>query len=320
MPKKLKIALFSVAAAAIGCACGRDEVRDSVPEPVVRLDRAVASGAGFDSLLSVGWGDLATVVGAESPAEYASSAVVEVFQPDVDRLLPSLDSVEAVLGTVRAGLAEILPSVDWCTTYAVVWPYSQSVMYGADGNVLVALNHYLGADYPGYQGRFPDYMRVLKSPSRLPADVAEMLIESNYPYVEPTDRPASLLNRMLHQGAVLHAVSRVLPPDTPAATLLGITPGQADWLSSNEAAVWRRMMEADMVYSADNELADRLLRRAPASSYITPDAPGGTARYIGMKIVEAYLAKNPEVADSMLLTSEFYNSTQSLISSQYAPR
>lgn len=321
MPQKLKITLLSaLVCGAVAAGCSRGEAFER--EPLVRLDRAIASGAELDSVMQAGWADLASVAGAGSPGEYAATEAVAVFQPDVESRLPALDSVEHVLGRVRAVMSESLPEVGWRTTYAVVWPYSQSVVYGYDGNVLVALNHYLGADYPGYQGRFPAYLSRLKSVERLPVDVAEMLVDGNYGYVAGPEFTPALINRMLHRGAVLYTMAQLLPPDTPLWTLLGVSAEQAGWLEDNEAAMWRRMMEAGMVYASDPQLADRLLARAPVSAAISADAPGGAAGFIGLRIVEAYVRSKglgPGVHPE-LLTPQFYNSMQSLIDSEYAPR
>ncbi len=303
--------------------CGCSPSADSPaapPEPMLRLDRAVAAGSLPDSVMELGWSDLSAVMGGISLADFSAGSAVAVFQPDVERRLPALDFIESVLGSLRATLPDSLPAVEWSATFAMVWPYSQSIVRTPDGNLFVALNHYLGEDYPGYSGTYPDYLVRLKRPAMLPVDVAESLIAGSYPYVAPADGSPTLMARMLHSGAVAYAMSRLLPADTPLSDLLGIAPDQLSRLQADEPALWRALMERQLIWSTDPGLADRLLRRAPSSPAIAPDAPGLAARFIGLQIVRSYVERHPSVPLSFLLSPSFYNSRQSLIDSQYAPR
>lgn len=304
---------------AVGSACSGSH-GDASPEPLLRLDRALVTDSVLSPEMAAGWADMASAMGFDGPhSDFASLPAVELFEADVERMMPPLDSVETVLGRLRANLAAELPRIGWQRTFAIVWPYNQSVTYGADGSVLVALNHYLGADYPGYKGRFPEYIAANKRPAMLPVDVAEALVRSEYGFTADPDTPPTLLSRMLHEGALILAMKSALPDGTPLDALLGISPEQARWLTDNEAAVWHTMMERQMVYNSDPALADRLLGRSPVSSAIGPEVPGRAATYIGLRIVEAYRRQNPDVTVSRMLSPDFYNSNQSLIDSRYAP-
>lgn len=328
MPKNRKIRLLAfglATASTLGACIGGDGAADNRPTPpetMLRLDLAIAADSALDPVMAAGWDDMASAMGTDiSCSDYSGLPAVKLFSADVQRLLPPLDSVETVLGHVKARMAEQLPDIGWKRTFAIVWPYSQSISYCSDGSVLVALNHYLGADYPGYASRFPAYIAANKTPGMLPVNLAEAILSSEYAYAGPDNgNPPTLLNRMLHDGAIAYAMKSCLPAATPLSTLLGISPEQAEWLIRNEAEVWRLMMERRLIYSTDPQLADRLLGRAPASHAISPDAPGMTARFIGMRIIEAYAGTHPGTTIGQMLSPDFYNSTQSLIDSNYAPR
>lgn len=318
MPKKLKIGLFTALLAALFSACSGGGAAE--PEQFLRLDRAVASGVMPDSVMAEGWSQMSAMMGGLSLEDYSSSVAVKVFQPDVERILPDLDSLQTVVGSVKESLRELLPELRWHRTYAMVWPYDQSVVYdAAAGNLYVALNQYLGENYPGYSGRYPQFLAENKRPAMLPADITEALLQSAFPYQAPADESSPLIYQMLHDGAVAYAMTRLLPPDTPLYAILGLSPDRVKWLQENEASVWRSMMEGQLVYNTDPALAARLLRRAPSSPMISAAAPGQTARFIGLRIVESYVNHNRETTIRQLLSPEFYNSTQSLIHSKYAP-
>lgn len=251
------------------------------------------------------------IVGKDySRAEYAVSAPVAAFVPEIRRSLPPLDSVEQVLGHALQG-------ADSISLYAVASPYSQAVVTHPDGYVFIALNHYLGPDSPVYAGRFAAYERRRKTLSRLPADVMEALTVGRHP--AELDSRSTLLNNMLYRGAVLQNVLESMPEGTPEATILAMTPEEYAWCVGNEANIWRSIIGQDMLYSTDQTLIHRLLQPAPSSPAISADAPGQTALFAALKIVQSYLRAHPSAKASQLLSPAFYNSNQSLIDSNYTP-
>ncbi len=323
MPQNKKIRLFAAMLWPVMWGCsgptGNNDVAEA--EPMLRLDRAIAAhdSCGLDPEMEKGWTSLAPLIGNPDLLDYSSGMAVKVFQPDVDKVFSRMDSLELVLGHVRESAGTLLPDIDWRRTYTVVWPYSQSVITDGEGNLYLALNHYLGADYAGYAGRFPSYMVANKRKEMLPVDATEALVRSSYPYVQPLDEMAPLVYRMIYEGAVAYAVKQLLPEGTADSTVLGMDAAQMEWLYGNEAAVWHTMMERQLVYDTDPAVADRLLRRAPGSPVISVSAPGQTACYMGLRIVEAYVRSHPDVTLKQMLTPELYNSTQTLIDSKYAP-
>ncbi len=79
-------------------------------------------------------------------------------------------------------------------------------------------------------------------------------------------------------------------------------------------------MAADnLIYSTDMSIARRLSEPSPSSTLISPNLPGRVGRYIGYRIVDAYIANNPGTKLSDILSPDFYNSPSVLINSGYAP-
>lgn len=236
---------------------------------------------------------------------YEESAAVKAFNPIVESQLPPLDSVEMVLGHAMRGYdVELI---------GVVSPYNQAVVTHPQGYVFIALNHYLGADNAIYAGRFADYERQRKTLQRLPSDVMEAVLAQKYP-AQFTDTP-TLLNHLLYRGALLRAVLEAMPEGTPEATVLGMTQEQYDQCVDNEALIWKTLIEGQMLYSTDPAMIERLLSPAPSTPLISADAPGQVVLFTALQIAKKSGKKAIE-----LLKPEYYNSNQSLIDSQYAPR
>lgn len=245
---------------------------------------------------------------------YSKSPGVSIFTPDVLRLIPSTDSISEALGIIRHNLNIMLPKIKWPEINAITSTYNQSVYVG-DSLLLVGLNHYLGEDYEGYS-RFETYQRQTKTISHLSYDILEAILLTNYPY-KPSDDDI-VINHILYNGAIAYALKMCIESAT-MNEILGCTPAQLSWLNINEAKIWQTMIERQLLFSTDTNLAKILIRPAPSCSVIHPDAPGRVGRYIGFRIVESYMKNNTNAQCEYLLSPEFYNNQQSLIVADYSP-
>ena len=299
-------------------ACSKSSRQADAPEAeVVPLYSYIASGHVPDSDSTVLRAFMRTV--SEEPLTpelveaWMSSQAVSVFTPDVDSVFTDTAYVARSLGGILAnaesqGLA--LPRRLYAT---VVYGRPESVLF-VDSVMLVALNHYLGADYPGYS-HWPVYMRLGKTPQALPYDLAEALVATSYPYsLEGGD--ATALSRMIYEGVLTHA-KMSLVPDGSLGDALGYTDAQMRWLEENEGSIWRSIIHRQLLYDTSESTADRLVAPSPEVSVVEPAAPGRVGRYIGSRIVSAYLADHPDATLPQMLSPEFYKGNSVLINSQY---
>ncbi len=247
---------------------------------------------------------------------YASSQAVRVFGPDVRRILPDLSEEERQIGIAFGRLAAMdstlfLPD----KIYGVVTPYSQSVML-IDSIIFVGLNHYLGADYAGYEG-FENYKRIRKVPQRMAYDVVEALVRSRYPYGVPYDK-ATALSRMQYEGAILYVMKHCFPGIT-YQELLGYSDSEMTWAEDNERRIWQELAGRELLYSTDPSVSAKLVNPSANTNIINPSAPGMTGRYVGYRIVEKYVENHPEIHLTELLRPAFYSSAETLKNSGYRP-
>ncbi len=300
---------------------------DSVPPVAIeRFDRAVGSfgtmpESGKDSVVSLYepvikvMGRIENVADADSLMSMLSaSRATAVFQPDIESYLPDLSAAEASLGVLKdrmAASAVGFPS----RVFGAVIPYDQSVII-ADSIAIIGLIHYLGYDYPGYAG-FDDYRRQLKVPSRIAGDLAEALVYTSLPYV--SDAGATALSRMIYEGLVLAVVMEALP-DLTLQSALAYDDGQMDWALQNEARIWEKMATDNMLYNSDPAVAMRLVAPSPSTNIVNPSSPGRIGRFVGYRIVEAYLSVNPEKSPDQLLSDRAYYNASFLVGSGYTGR
>lgn len=303
--------------------CSRKE---ATPCHLVPLYRAAAQwprtpDAARDSILHADSAELRAmfaVSGIHAPLDsamdmWSRSMAVKIFTPATDSVFPTLTPLSEALGIILANAADAGIDFPKRRYAAVVWGNMKSIVF-ADSTMLIALNHYLGADYPGYAGRWPDYMRTTKTPAHLPYDIAEALVAVRYPFVE--SEQATVLSHLLYEGAIVKAVL-TLVPDATLAEALGWTDDQLKWAEENSQNLWRVVVGRRLLYDTSRATASRLLDPAPSTSVLSPESPGRTGRFIGYSIICAYIEAHGKVALPDLLSPEFYNNQSVLIESGY---
>lgn len=252
----------------------------------------------------------------ESIDSMKNSAAFKIFYADVMERLPISDrqTLEKSLSRVSQKFKEGFPKVpDYCY-YEVISPYAQTIMT-SDSMMFIAVNHYLGEDYEAYRG-MEDYVKRVKIPTHIPYDVVEAALSIAYPYEPSSD--ATLLNRLLYEGAMVNAILEVTGGDI--TSLNGWDESQLRLLKDNEKNAWQTLIGYDYLYSTDRSLASKLFSPAPSTGLLSPDAPGRAGRFVGYKIVRSYIDNNPGITSAELLSPKFYNDPQTLSKAKYNPK
>lgn len=266
---------------------------------VGRFDQSAARGempsdtAALAALFAAsGYGELS----GSSLAAYAA-------QPSIAYHLEAVDSAFADLSWLES---KLWPSHRY---YAIISPFNQSVIT-VDSLVFIGLNHYLGEDYSAY-GYFPDFVRKRKVKARILPDVAEAIVRAENPF-EPSGTFPTAIERMVYEGAVAQKVMEMT--GLPEREVLGYDTDEYSWAKANEAQAWSELTRRRLLFSTDPDVARQLTALSPATTILTPDAPGAYGRYIGLQIVKAYLDSHPGVN---FLTDRLYNSPSLLQDSGY---
>lgn len=246
---------------------------------------------------------------------WSASMPVAVFTPAVDSVYSTLSNLEEMLGYTLGKASALGLNLPKRRYAAVVYGRPESVLF-VDSVMLVALNHYLGADYPGYS-HWPVYMRLGKSPENMPYDIAEALVATSYPY-SATGDDNTLLAAMLYQGALAHARRSLVREGRPG-TALGYDDLRMKKLHEEEGAIWRSLVENKLLYTTSEREIDRMTAPSPYVMIAGTQWPSRAGRYIGYRIVESYLSNNPDTPLSFFLSPDFYLSSDVLQRARYNP-
>lgn len=301
-PNSIEIIRFDIAINGYGDMSDdqRLQFRDSFSDAIELLSKVERKNLVEDSLLSV----------------YAGSRSVKMFSQAIEQNLGSLDSVQLRIGQVKQNMNNELSMASIGEIYSIVTSNVGTHIFMNDTIMLVALNHYLGSEFPGYSN-FDTYLRRFKTLHYLPYDIAESRIAYSYPFQQTYD--SKVINRLMYEGALSMALMKIVP-DASLEDVIGCSVEELQWMQENEKNIWNALITKELLYSTSIMDVSRMVNKSPSVSMIHPDCPGRVGRYIGYRIVESFISNNENVNLQYLLSPQFYNSRQTLINSRYFPK
>ena len=327
MKKILYSTILSLSVFALSTSCDSSilNYNDASPFTINRLDRAIYESfqkGDFqatinDSIMSPGADAVTVMLNLGHPDDsayikYVSSDAIKMFTPEVETSFPNLESIERDMGIIIENFKHKLPHAKIDKIYSFVSPYRQSI-YICDSTLLIALNHYLGANHEAYNG-FEEYIKRTKDAKYITYDIVEAMISTNVAF--ETNGNDDLLSKMLYAGAIAEAKMQIIP-NVSLENVLGYTTEELEWANNNQETIWQALVSKELLYTTAYFDIDRMLSPAPNTSIIHEEAPGRLGRYIGYKIVNSFIQKHPDVTLEFLFTPDFYHSQQTLINSGY---
>ncbi len=167
-----------------------------------------------------------------------------------------------------------------------------------DSLLVIAIDTYLGAEHPFYEGIQKYIVKNLK-PSQITQDIATAYAKQ----LISKPRNRSLLAQMVYFGKEMY-LKELWLPETTDAEKMGYTQTEYIWVQENEVEMWRYFVENELLYSTDPKLLPRFIDPAPFSKFyleIDNESPGMTGRYLGWQIVRAYMKNNPANVRQLML-------------------
>ncbi|MCF8380732.1 MAG: hypothetical protein K9H49_14255 [Bacteroidales bacterium] len=198
-------------------------------------------------------------------------------------------------------------------TYVSGFDYKHPVQY-FDRSLLIALDMYLGVDYPNYlQLGIPKYVLQKFQAQSIPRDCMFQMALSK---IKKQASENELLSMMVQQGKLLWFVKAMLP-DISDEVLFNYTAEQKAWIENNEVLVWAFIIENEMLYQADLTINQKFIYDSPFTSFFGNDSPPRLGWWIGFRIVESYMDQNENMHPSELFLNS--NSAEILKKSKFKP-
>lgn len=156
----------------------------------------------------------------------------------------------------------------------------------------IGLDFFLGEKFTGYDAMsLPIYIRKSLTPEYLVAKSMHAWIRR---MTHEDEFSKDILDAMIKNGKILFIKERLLPLEKKEI-IFEVNSAQLAWLESNVADMWAFALEKDLLYRKDMISIERMTGPGPTTQGMPAESPGGALNYLGYKIVEAYMDRNPEV-------------------------
>ena len=259
------------------------------------------------------------------PIDVSAQGLIEfVTFPDMVHLYKTVDSVYPDMSDVEADLSEAFsyyhhyfPEKQIPKVYTVVTPFRSQVI-SSQHAIGICLDMYLGADFTPYQTplmQFPQFIIKRFRKDYILPNVMRGWVETEF---QDTANRGRLLDEIIYQGKILHALDRLLP-ETPDSLKIGYDQGKIEWCFNNEPQIWAHLIDQDLLYSTNYRDFSGVVVEAPFSKglNVPQDAPAKIAVWAGWQIVRRYMDKHPEVTLEALLAD--FDNDKILRASGYKP-
>jgi hypothetical protein len=173
-----------------------------------------------------------------------------------------------------------------------------------DTNLLaIGLDKYLGADEDLYKeiGLYR-YLSVHMYPGKLASDCMAFWGETEFPFHDSVD---NLLCNMVYRGRLLY-FTKAMVPSKPDSVNWGFTKAGLEFCRENERAMWTTLIENKFLFNTDRFTIDKFIQEGPFTKDFGRGSPARAAVWIGYRIVEAYMEKNPGLTLSQLMDEKDY--------------
>lgn len=185
--------------------------------------------------------------------------------------------------------------------------------YG-DSLLGIGLDFYLGQGFSAYDPMvIPRYIQRSMNADHIASRAIEAWISGQIGSASG-DR---MLDRMLHNGKMLYLKKRLLPHVADTA-VLGFSKDQLEWLRNNELEMWAHYLDKELLYETNTSIIGKHVGPSPNAPGMPPEAPGANANWVGMRIIEQYMERRPDLDLKDLIDAK--DSQRLLTESKYKPK
>jgi hypothetical protein len=207
--------------------------------------------------------------------------------PDLSLIEKGLD--EAFSHYLYYFPGRVVPAVFTCIT-----GFNNSIITG-DSLLGIGLDRYLGADCEYYPRlNIFKYIAARMTPENIVPDCMYGWGASEWDFSVLKYPADNVLAEIIHDGKLKY-FEKCMLPETPDEMIFGFTPGQMKFCKNNEGQMWQYLVENNLLFSSDQFTIRKLTGEAPFTSYFTKESPGRAAIWLGFRIVESYMMKNPGI-------------------------
>jgi hypothetical protein len=211
------------------------------------------------------------------------------------KVYPNVSKIETELQDAFRHYLYYFPGRTVPAVYTCITGFNNSIITG-DSALGIGLDRYLGAGceyYPRLE--IYKYMADKMTPMYVVPDCMYGLAASEWDFAALHYPVDNVLSEIIHNGKLKY-FERCMLPDVSDELIFGFTQNQMKFCRNNEAQMWQYLAEHDLLFNTEQFTIRKLTGEAPFTNFFTKDSPGKAAVWLGFRIVESYMVKNPGIS------------------------
>lgn len=174
-------------------------------------------------------------------------------------------------------------------------------LFATDSAIYIGLDYFLGSGAPYRPNNMYEYMlRRYTRDFIVPSVMLLTGVDSRFNRTNEEDK--TVLAEMIAYGKAYYFAKRMLPcvPDT---LLIGYTTQEWEGSVAYEHLIWSRLVQDEVLFSTSHLVKQRYISERPKTVEVGADCPGRIGQWVGWRIVEKYMAENPDITLPQLMNN-----------------
>jgi len=181
--------------------------------------------------------------------------------------------------------------------------------------LFVNVDMYLGVDNPYYKAAgIPVYIAERYDPAYLPVDIFKKAVVHKHLAKVPH---TTLLDAMITEGKKLYFTEMMFPA-LPERHIIGYSEEKYNWAATYLGNAWSYLIEKNELFGKGETLLRCYIEETPFTKPFGNDSPGRIGAFLGWKLIQSYMANNPDITLPELMEESDYQKI--LSSSKFKPQ
>jgi hypothetical protein len=228
-------------------------------------------------------------------------------------VFPATTFLEEELNSAFKHYLHYFPEKSAPMVYTFVSGFGESAVTD-DGLLAIGLDKYLGSNEILYrQAGIYNYLLKNMHPGKIVSDCMKFWGETEFPFNDSVD---NLISHMIYRGALMYFTAAMLP-NQPDTLKWGFNSAEMAYLHEHEKSMWAFLIEHKLLFETDRFMIDKFILEGPFTTDFGRNSPARAAIWIGFRIVEEFMKRNPEISLKELMEERDYQKMLTL--SRYNP-
>lgn len=210
-----------------------------------------------------------------------------------------IQNIESEVSTGFAHIQHYYPSFKYPKIHGIFTGFAQGFdLQVSEGDVFIGLDYFL--DFKPPLQEMPMYLFQYYQPQNIAPKL--MYLYSNK-YMRVNKKDESVLNDMIAWGKTYYFTKQMLPCASDSL-ILERTQAELVLMDTYISKIWKYFVGNQLFYKEDRETKRKFLEPRPNCIEIADKCPGMVARWLGYKIVMAYMESHSELSLDDLMTEQ----------------